>query len=559
MVFGTRFPWKGLCAFGLILLLAGCAEAQVVIPTRIILPTATLTPAPHPAILPSLSTATATISETAFPSPTAPAGRYFSGDIHTHSWLSDGKHSLAEIVANAFHQYGLDYLANSDHGGVFPRHPDGLFWDDSMLPPVTLLGESSLITIKAPDGQKTTHAGMWRWQSLRDFSWPLLFGGQNGYNVNENGLQAQYSGHTLIQGLEWNMPAFDHAGVGIINQKDGSAISDFEYQFDANDTDTSRKDLHKQNTSRADTLKGIKYLASHYDKNAYVVINHPSRTPDYSISAIRDLIDAAPQTVIGLEGFPGHQKSPARGDYFKPASTYGGADVMLAQVGGVMDALWGEGRHFWVLDDSDFHSASDNADFWPGEYAKTYTFANSLSASDLLDGMRSGNMFLVQGDLINALDFEAKTDSTSVGMGSSLAAAPGSTIHVVIRFQSPKQNNHGDPVRVDHIDLIGGDIHPKAEAGSKAYQAANNPSTRVIKTFSAADWSVENGWNTLNFTFTAGRSGYLRLRGSNMGLNEKNQTQDGNPLMDDLVGKNNAAQAWDDLWFYSNPIFITVP
>ncbi len=38
----------------------------------------------------------------------------------------------------------------------------------------------------------------------------------------------------------------------------------------------------------------------------------------------------------------------------------------------------------------------------------------------------------------------------------------------------------------------------------------------------------------------------------------ENQTdKDGNPLNGDLVGPNDKAKAWAELWFYSNPIFIS--
>jgi hypothetical protein len=41
-------------------------------------------------------------------------------------------------------------------------------------------------------------------------------------------------------------------------------------------------------------------------------------------------------------------------------------------------------------------------------------------------------------------------------------------------------------------------------------------------------------------------------------LNTPNQTDAcGNPLSDSLMAPNDAAKAFADLWFYSNPIFVT--
>jgi hypothetical protein len=67
---------------------------------------------------------------------------------------------------------------------------------------------------------------------------------------------------------------------------------------------------------------------------------------------------------------------------------------------------------------------------------------------------------------------------------------------------------------------------------------------------------------------------YFRLRGTNLAANTPNQTDaGGNPLIDTLayqtlpnpdptktgtVTINTPDQAWADLWFYSNPIFIHV-
>jgi hypothetical protein len=56
---------------------------------------------------------------------------------------------------------------------------------------------------------------------------------------------------------------------------------------------------------------------------------------------------------------------------------------------------------------------------------------------------------------------------------------------------------------------------------------------------------------------------YVRLRGTNVPNCTPYETDcQGNPLPDYLVtenlGFNGAEEAWLDLWFYSNPIFIEV-
>lgn len=56
---------------------------------------------------------------------------------------------------------------------------------------------------------------------------------------------------------------------------------------------------------------------------------------------------------------------------------------------------------------------------------------------------------------------------------------------------------------------------------------------------------------------------YFRVRGNNLTPNTQYETDEmGNPLFDNLVhdglGIDGADEAWADLWFYSNPIFVGI-
>ena len=167
------------------------------------------------------------------------------------------------------------------------------------------------------------------------------------------------------------------------------------------------------------------------------MVDHPSRKNLWSVGDFRAMNDAAPDVAFGFEGIPGHQAATARGDYGQfiaadgsvtteatrttltsHARTYGGADWMVAKVGGVWDSLLGEGRHWWVFNNSDFRTVNtaykdaagntiglDYYDFWPGQYNKTYTYVDKLTDQGVVNGMRSGNSFIVDGDLINGLNF----------------------------------------------------------------------------------------------------------------------------------------------------------
>lgn len=493
-------------------------------------------------------------------------GKWMAGDFHNHTWLTDGSHTEADVFYHAFDVFGLNWIANSEHGGAYTTNPEGLYWDDpSITPPTVFLGDLIM---------SGGHQAMWRWQSLQDYSFPLILE-----------FRDEYKKKGIIQGVEWNCPSHEHASVGIVAE-DAVPISDFEYMFDQSDKDTSRaaEGLVKKNVTHADAVAGAQWLQDNYRDTSYFLFNHPSRKLKYTIAHIRDFNNAAPDVCFGFEGIPGHQKESSRGGYgngpFKDANgnditykarTYGGADYMIAKVGGLWDSLLGEGRHFWTYVNSDFHSSADDADFWPGEYAKTHTFVTDedsdkkYSLEEIVNGLRSGNVFAVHGDLINKLDFSARSlfkgPKDTASMGETMKIKKGSGIRFTIRFKSPKVNNNGDNVTVDHIDLIAGDVTGMATAGTPAYSKDTNESTKIIARFDNTSWEKdEDGWTVIKFYFNnVSNNMYFRLRGTNLQINTPNETDaDGNPLIDDLQGTNDGQKAYQDLWFYSNPIFVEV-
>ncbi len=462
------------------------------------------------------------------------AGQWLSGDFHHHTWLTDGNHTQQAIAGNAFNRYQLDWIASSEHGGTSKNDSDG----HAFPSPV------------------------WRWITLTYYSYPII-----------EDLRRDYPGKLLIQGLEWNVPGHEHASVGIIADQP-RAISNFEYRFDRQDTDVSRANegLPKQNATHNDALAALKWLQENHPGACYVVINHPSRKLRYSAADLRDFNNAAPDAAVGFEGLPGHQSADSRGRYRAgpfmdqngtditgKARTYGGADYMLATVGGLWDALLGEGRRFWVFANSDFHRTGES--FWPGEYSKSYVFASERSLSSLVDGLRSGNSFAVHGDLIKALDFRASGGSSQATMGEVLTVKKGQPVVLSIKYQSPAVNNHGDTVEVDHIDLIAGEVKGRAAPGTPGYREDTNETAAVIERFTTKGQKPDtDGWISVEFKLNkAEKDMYFRLRGTNLGLGVENETDpQGDPLLDDLMGTNGPDKAYKDLWFYSNPIFLSV-
>jgi len=530
--------------------------------------------------------------------PAAAAPRWVSGDLQTHSYLTDGKQTLTDVMRNGFSVNGLDYIANAEPGGQSKVDPAGL----SFVSPV------------------------WRWITLSNSSFPAVLSGR-----------ADYPERQVLQGLDWNVPTHDTATVGIVGAgNEPSGISNFEYHFDSADADLSRAgegtkavtdaitgDVYvpampfvKNNATGSDMLTGLDWLEENYGGQSYAVVDHPSRKNLWTIGDFRAMNDLAPDVAIGFEGIPGHQAANARGDYGQNiaangtvttdpaqadatltahARTYGGADWMVANVGGVWDALLGEGRHWWVFDNSDFRLTStaykdaanvntiglDYFDFWPGQYNKTYTYVKQFTDQGLVDGLDSGNSYIVDGDLINGLKFSVTDGTRSATMGGTLNTTAGKTLTVTIAVKSPKVNNDGDPVRLDHVDLISGDVTGLIPATDAAYtSSAANASTKIAKTFAKANWTVTHGWKVMTFKIKASKDMYFRLRGTNWAKGATNQTDaSGNPLADtldyidypnpktgglkpdgsaDLVHGNTPDNAWADLWFYANPVFVNV-
>lgn len=504
--------------------------------------------------------------------PPLPSGRWIAGDLHTHTTQSadaDVSQTLDKVLGKAFTTFGLDWMAVSNHLRVSTRDEKGAKLDTSI---------------------------------------PMSIGVERYEIPRVQALQAAgtYADKLIFSGFEWDMPTHDHIGVGIFQGTDKLTASvkgmkEFEYlfttrdpaMFDAADVSAwkAKYGETRYNKTADDALKAISWLKDNYPDTSYAVINHPSRNKgSYTVDDFRRFNDIAPNIMFAIEGMVGNQMEPDRGGYTAaytpenaPLRAYGGVDYVVAKVGGVWDALLGEGRRVWNLTDSDTHFKIVNGNssgYFPGEYAKNYVFNAAQGApvmKDLLQGLRSGKMFSVYGDLINALDFNLASKDDRKEMGGELKVASGEKVVVTIRFKTPAKNNYEKPVDsgtaanvkpvVDHVDLIVGDVGPKAAQGSAAYSVATNASTKVVKRFTSADWKVDaDGYFTISYETTATRNQYYRLRGTNLGTDVAGLTQGGEPLADQRTGTTDNTQRFNDindrnyrsLWFYSNPVFVTL-
>lgn len=458
---------------------------------------------------------------------------------------------------------GLQWLAGDSH--IHSHWSAG--YDQTRNPPEPLIGV---------DARYATPINAYR-ARRHGLDWMVTtdHGGPNHSKLNFSRAYAELQtsreivpGILQFYGMELNMPGMDHHTLIIPQSGDeASMLLEIESRFDSQEAWPPDPVRSQEAHARLalETMKGLPRLP-------LLFANHPSRSAKgvgvYGLNEPREFRnnhDLAPDVYRGMEGAPGHQAgtlardgsqkldSERRPDGFRGgygtagAHTLGGFDQMTAIVGGLWDSMLGEGRRFWILATSDSHAhytdqARPGSDFWPGEYQKTYVRAQR-SYSGVLNGLRSGRVFAVAGDLINELDVTAKSGTRSAGIGGTLSIDRGRPVSLTVRFRDPQTKNaRGENPQVSRVDLIVGDIGGKvADRNSD-----RNPTTKVIARFTQKQWARDGEAFTITTALPqAARSVYVRVRGTN--------TQDLEPPMD-VRGEN----PWADLWFYSNPVFIEV-
>lgn len=359
----------------------------------------------------------------------------------------------------------------------------------------------------------------------------------------------------LFYGMEFDVPGGEHASLILpTDQAERATLCDIESRFgkrEAFPADPSRN-------TKARMIEALRYMAA-LPVPPVLIANHPSRTAtgygewgQHTPAEYQAWQKAAPGVVAGMEGAPGHQAArPEAGEDKAHGSrglyggfpTMGGFDQMVARLGGAWDALLGKGLHWTITANSDSHGhwREGGADFWPGEYSKTWVFAEA-NASDILDGLRKGRVFVTTGDLVERLDVTAAVvgpaPSRAAAMGETLAVRGGDELDITIRFRPARAANAGGQVpKVDHIDLIAG--------GASGVDADGNGSTRIVRRFKSRDFRTDGEDVLVSHRIKVPKgTTYLRVRGTN--------TEQGEPEPD-IAGED----PWRDLWFYSNPVYLS--
>lgn len=367
-------------------------------------------------------------------------------------------------------------------------------------------------------------------------------------------------------GMEFDTPAADHSSLivpRVAAERDILLALESQYsKRDAYPTDPSR-DTEPFMLSALRAMRG-------YPEPPVLFANHPARSATglgvYGLDTpaeFRSWQDTAPEVVFGFEGAPGHQAGAllpdgtlnptgARGEYGN-FPTMGGFDQMTARLGGLWDSLLGEGRRWWITSTSDshVHYTDGGADFWPGQYSKTYVHAG-WDYADILDGLRRGRIFVTLGDLVDRLHLLVRRTGHDQGGAEARGslARVGETlrlhrhdrdVEVEVRIRQPRHPNaNGDRPRVARVDVITGQITGVATDRS----TDTNPTTVVAGRYGPSDWRTEDGWIVVRHQIRdVNAPSYVRVRGTSTDQLEPTPDARG-------------ADPWADLWFYSNPVFI---
>ena len=588
---------------------------------------------------------------------------YVAGDMHNHNTCTDGSVSAGYaidrsvatgVTAGGGTNFGLDWFTLGNHGGSGNR--DCRFSDSSANLPGDVthtwdqtLGQTidgiTVTSLKGTPNGSGSSAKMWRWQSIKEVEYPIIVNRTPIYNK------------VLVEGLEWVVPGHEHTDVAVIAGQNpqgyGNAdkMAEYEFRFDRGDNDAiglldgsnnqvwpGKDNINNSGTAgHQKAVSGIQWLQANYPLQSYAIPTHteragafnPAGTNGYNIEHFRDFNNAGPTVAFGIEA-PGHMAqggiSGGSGSYGTSAvggGTYGLSGVYTAKVGGLWDGLLGEGRNFFIYVSSDWHNrgaagARDSfttSDFIPGEYTKLYVpNTERFRAQSIVDGMRSGNSYSVNADIIGPdLVFRAKGHGDDwKTMGETLVVKPGEKITLEMEMTIPAKNNSpysfnnpllqqvgiNQPLNkpsLDHVDLITGQITGVIPPGGAGYAMPNaggvpgaaivyNPTTAISQQIRATNMRSnrqKDGSTHLTFTttFTAGNTpSYIRARGTNIPVATPNVTDSaGNPLLDvnnALVSCTDAAcpshlatvggvkkvtydvQAYSNVWFYANPIFI---
>ena len=351
-------------------------------------------------------------------------GTWLKADIHIHTKFSDGRHTVAEVVAKAV-AFGCQVVAITDHS-------------DRKLKAAT-----------------------------------------QEYFAAIDAARRKYPETIILSGVEWNIPPWggdEHANVIIPPASEkGIMLTEANESFDSCNPlsvvkhifDDYKREIHDAALADA-CLRWLKKNGAADGVDSVVIYNHPSRKDSDSLQNVADIQRwrTVNDLVIGFEGSPGHQGDAPLGSYKYDIQLIDRWDPAAARVGDAWDTLLQKGIDVWAaFASSDFHNADPKPrglnDRWPGQFSETWLYVPEQSPSGVLRALRAGTFFAVHGHVARDVDFtvEAPGLPRSATVGEVIGLSAPSRVTARVRLTIPPNDWEGNANTIDALELIS--ITPK--------------------------------------------------------------------------------------------------
>jgi hypothetical protein len=295
-------------------------------------------------------------------------------DHHTHTKFSDGKLSVEELVNLGF-ENGCDAIAITDH----------------------------------TDSKRSLSK-----KQLDEIKLARLF--------NPNIL--------VLAGAELNPPSYkgrEHINVLFTPKNEKEAFAGLRNKIDDENIALDDRQLFELlNTFDVDK------------KNVVAIYNHPSRKDNDETENKLDYLKWSEnsETLIGLSGAPGHQKSDDIGSYrgkFKPINRW---DPVVAKIGGALDQLLDEGHDIWgAIASSDYHN--EQMDYPPCGFSRIHVAAPEKTYAGLMKALKKGTFWASHGKFLSQFKLVAEVSEKQLRLspGEANSISGGSIVLIEVELQ----------------------------------------------------------------------------------------------------------------------------
>ena len=256
----------------------------------------------------------------------------------------------------------------------------------------------------------------------------------------------------LINGMQWEAPIGDSVTVLMPGVGEGMPLlQEFLRRFDVRVAGIEE--------TQENFLKGLRFLGEHAVSGVLpaAIIQHPHGDRAFTADAIGEALDAGGALVGFCVSSAKRRSSPGEG-ILHP---------WVADLAGVADVLFAEGRRVAMTAESDFHHVDPGnwgqTEFWPGEYRRTVLYCPERTEAGVFAGLRSGACYVVVGNLVDDFELTLAAGDEVVMLGEELKVSAGTSVTVTARFART-----GNIETLELIGNPGGMMRVLAEAAGDA-------------------------------------------------------------------------------------------